>query len=329
MKKIIENKKIIYQKEDGSIELQGDFSHETIWASLNQIVSIFNTDKSGISRHIKNIFESGEMNKVETVAKFATVQLEGNRRVKREIEYYNLDMILAIGYKVNSKKAILFRKWATKVLGNYISYGYVINKKRVIKNYQGFLKSIDDIKDLITNKKDINVKNVLELIKIFAKTWVSLDAYDKDSLRTKGYTKKHVNLDEKELFANLELLKKELILKKEASNLFARELRSGSLNGIIGNVMQSFSGRYLYDSIEEKAANLLYLIIKNHPFFDGNKRSAAYSFIWFLNKAGVLDIDKINPNTLTTLTILIAESNPKEKEKIIKLILTIIGKRDD
>lgn len=322
-----DNKMVIYQKENGAVELRGDFKHKTIWANLNQIAELFDTDKSGISRHINNIFKSGELDKRRTVAKFATVQNEGRRKVNREIEYFDLDIILAVGYRVNSKKATLFRKWATKILHRYITEGFSINPRQVVKNYQNFLNNVEDVKKLIIRNKNIDSENILELVKMFASTWLSLNAYDKDKLDTKGYTKKRVVLTAKKLSYNLEILKKELISKKEASDLFARESKSGNLSAIIGNVMQAFGGKDLYPTIEEKAANLFYLIIKNHPFIDGNKRSGAYIFVWFLNNAKILNADKINPSTLTALTILVAESNPREKEKIISLILTILGKK--
>jgi prophage maintenance system killer protein len=181
---------------------------------------------------------------------------------------------------------------------------------------------------MLPNNKNIDNQNILELVRMFADTWLSLDAYDKDNLETKGYTEKKVSLTAKKLSGNIEILKTELISKNEASDLFARENKAENLAGIIGNVMQAFGGRDLYATIEEKAANLFYLIIKNYPFIDGNKRSGAYAFIWFLNQAKVLNTNKINPPALTALTILIAESHPKEKEKMIKIILTILGKRN-
>lgn len=322
------NKIAIYQKKNGAVELRGDLKRETVWASLNQIAELFDTDKSGVSRHINNIFKSGELDKRQTVAKFATVQVEGGRKVNRNIEYFDLDMILAVGYRVNSKKATLFRKWATKVLSSYITEGFAINKKRVIKNYRHFLQTVDDFRKLLPKNENIDNKDILELVKLFASTWFSLDAYDKDNLNVKGYTKKKVALNTRNLIENLEILKQELISKKEASDLFAKESKKDNLAAIIGNVMQTFDGKDLYSTIEEKAANLFYLIVKNHPFIDGNKRSGAYAFIWFLNKAGVLNINKISPPALTAFTILIAKSNPKEKEKMIGLILTILGKID-
>lgn len=323
------SKIVIYQKESGAVELRGDAMHKTIWANLNQIADLFDTDKSGISRHINNILKSGELDKKRTVAKFATVQVEGERRVNREIEHFDLDIILAVGYRVNSKKATLFRKWATKVLHRYITEGFAINSRQIVKNYQNFLNNVDDVKKLISKSKNIDSENILELVKMFASTWLSLDAYDKDKLNTKGYTKKKVALTTKNLTDNLEILKKELISKREASDLFARENKAGNLFSIIGNVMQTFDGKDLYPTIEEKAVNLFYLIIKNHPFVDGNKRSGAYVFIWFLNKVGILNVNKITPPALTALTILIAESNPKEKEKMIGLVLTILGKKNN
>lgn len=324
MNKLKKGEIVIYQKENGAVELRGDFVHETIWASLNQIAELFDTDKSGISRHINNIFKSGELDKKRTVANFATVQDEGEREVTRNIEYFNLDIILAVGYRVSSKKATSFRKWATKTLSAFITKGFVINKNIISKNYQQFLEAVNDVKKLLPKSANIDTENVLELIGMFANTWLSLDAYDKNELIAKGATKRHVVLTTEKLSKNLDKLKQELVKNKQATDLFGLEQRGGALTGIIGNVMQAFAGRELYGSVEEKAAHLLYFIVKDHPFADGNKRSGAFAFAWFLREAKILNKTKITPPALTALTILVAESNPKEKEKMIKLILTLL-----
>ncbi|HEY9582781.1 MAG TPA: RhuM family protein [Candidatus Paceibacterota bacterium] len=175
-KKILKNKVVIYQAKSGAILLRGDFAKETIWGNLNDIADIFETDKSGISRHIKSIIESGELGEGATVAKIATVQREGERTVRREIEYYNLDMILSVGYRVNSKRATLFRQWATKTLRAHIVDGYTINRSRVAKNYEMFLKSFEQVKALLPASGTVDATSVLELIKMFADTWVSIDA---------------------------------------------------------------------------------------------------------------------------------------------------------
>lgn len=325
MKKIKkENQIIIYQSSIGSLEIKADLKEKTIWANQYQIADIFGVERSVVTKHIRNILSDRELDEKSVCAKFAQTASDGKNY---KINHYNLDVILAVGYRTNSNKAIKFRRWATTVLHNYIAEGFVINKNQIEKNYDHFLKVVNDFKVLSKNK-NIDNENILELVKMFASTWLSLDAYDKDKLNTQGYTKKKVVLTSKKLSDSLEILKRELMSKKEASDLFARESKVGNLSAIIGNVMQAFGGKDLYPTIEEKAANLFYLIIKNHPFIDGNKRSGAYTFIWFLNKAKVLNTNKITPPALTALTILIAESNPKEKEKMISLILTILGKQN-
>ena len=318
------NELAIYQTESGGLELSVDNGKNTIWANLNQISKLFDKDKSVISRHIKNVFESKELNERETVAFFATVQKEGNKYVERNIAYYNLDLILSVGYRVNSKQATKFRQWATKILKSYMTDGYAINNNRIKKNYDNFLKAIEDIKLLVADNSSLKNNDIIELIKTFANTWLSLDKYDKDVLPTTGNIEKDTKITAKNFEKDLEIFKNELIKKNEATEFFATERVNGNLESIFCNVFQSFGGVDVYKTLEEKASNLLYFMIKNHPFVDGNKRSGAYSFIWFLKNNNILNINKINPQTLTILTILIAESNPKDKEKMIGLILQLL-----
>jgi len=270
---------IIYQSKTGSLELKTDNEYETIWLTQQQVAELFDVQKAAISKHVKNIFTSEELEYKSTVSKMETVQNESGRSVKRTIEYYNLDLVLSIGYRVNSKKATHFRKWATKTLKNHITQGYTINRHRIKTNYEGFLKAVDDIKSLLPDGFAIDKDNVLELVTLFADTWLSLDTYDKDRFVTKGVTKKKIILSAVKLNAALSILKQNLIKKGEATDIFGIERTKDSVAGIIGNIMQSFADQELYPSIEEKAAHLLYFIVKNHPFIDGNKRSGAYSFV--------------------------------------------------
>lgn len=320
-------KKVIYQTPNGALQLKTDIEKETIWANLLQISELFDTDKSGISRHIKNIYKSEELIKKGTIAKFATVQKEGDREVVRDIEHYSLEIILSVGYRINSKKATHFRQWATKTLKDHIYKGFTINRNRIEKNYTEFLKAIDDVKSLLPANANIDNGSVLELITLFADTWFSLDAYDKDNLASQGASKKKVVLTAEKLHKALADLKQNLIAKGEATDIFGTERTKDSIAGIVGNVMQSFSGEDLYPSVEEKAAHLLYFIIKNHPFVDGNKRSAAYAFIWFLRHAKMLDLTRITPPALTAITLLIAESSPKDKGKMTELVCMLLSKR--
>jgi len=316
----------IYQSENGAIEFKGDLSRETIWANLDQIAKLFNRDKSGISRHIKNIFNSGELDKNSTVAIFATVQKEGIRVVKREIEYYNLDMIISIGYRVDSKEATVFRKWATSILKKYITDGYVINEKK-LSNTKELLNNLKSTISMLSSKEIGQEKELLYLLNNYTKTLSLLENYDKASIDDFSGTKSQYQLSYDEVKKVLKELKSNLIAKNEATNLFANE-KADELKGIIGNLYQTFGGVELYPSIEDKASHLLYFIIKDHPFNDGNKRSASFLFIYFLDKCEYLYKNsgekKINDNALTALTLLVASGNPKEKELIIKLIKHLI-----
>ena len=222
MKTMPEKQKLaIYQAKDGSLELRKDAYRETIWANLDQIASLFGRDKSVISRHIKNIFKDEELEKNSTVAFFATVQKEGNRKVKRDIEFFNLDLILSVGYRVNSKIATQFRQWATKTLKEHITNGFTINPKRIEKNHQAFLKAVEDIKLLTKDNDRLLPKDVLELIKGFSYTWFSLDSYDKKKFPRKGSVAE-ITLTAKEFLKDLAKLKKELMQKREATEIFTK-----------------------------------------------------------------------------------------------------------
>ncbi len=314
---------VIFQAKNGAIELKGDFKKETIWASLQQIADVFGVDKSGISRHIKNIFKDEELDRNSVVAFFATTATDGKIY---NVEHFNLDMILSIGYRVNSKQATGFRIWATKILRQHITKGFSINPKVIKHNYAEFQQALENIKKLLPKGQVIDNESVLELISAFADTWLSLDAYDKGKLVEKGSTKKKVAITSEQLGEALVDFKLALIKKGEATELFGTERGVGNLAGIVGNVSQTFGGKALYPTIEEKAAHLLYFVVKNHPFLDGNKRSGAYAFVWFLHRAGILDRTKITPPTLTAITLFIAESDPKKKEQMIRLVLQLLKK---
>ena len=322
--KKIKNNLVIYQAKSGAIEFRGDFSHETIWASLDQIADVFGRDKSVISRHLKSIYKEKELDENATVAKNATVQIEGNRTVKRLIEYYNLDAILSVGYRVNSKTATEFRKWATKTLREHIVKGYTLNKKSILKNYNQFLKNVADIQVLLPAHIALDPKTILDLVKEYSTTWAKLNAYDKDELVKIGATKKKIKLAGDELSKAILELKNELIRKSKATDIFAVEREKGSIEGIVGNVMQAFGGEDVYETLEEKAGHLLYFMVKNHPFIDGNKRSGAFAFIWFLRRNGVRGARNINPAGLTAITLLIAESDPKHKDKMVALVVELL-----
>lgn len=320
----IKNNLVIYQAKSGAIEFKGDFGMETIWANLNQIAQVFEVQKAAISKHLKNIYETGELDERATVSKMETVQVEGNRTIKREIEMYNLDAIIAVGYRVNSKQATNFRIWATKTLKEYLVKGYVLNKKIILNNYDQFLKNVTDIQALLPTSVTLDPRMILDLVKEYSVTWSKLDAYDKDKLANIGATKKKIKFAGAELLQAINELKIELLKKDEATDIFAFERNHGSIEGVVGNVMQSFGGNELYKTLEEKAAHLLYFMVKNHPFTDGNKRAGAFSFIWFLRKHGVKGAKNINPSGLTAITLLIAESDPTHKDKMTALVVDLL-----
>ena len=309
---------IIYQAKNGAIELKGDWTQDTIWASQAQITDLFQVDQSVISRHIKNIFKDYEVDKESNMQKMHIANSD------KPVNLYSLDVILGVGYRTNSKVAIEFRKWATQTLKQHITKGYSINKKVLAQNYDEFLKAIETFKTLIPVNSEVKTGDALELVKLFAETWFALDAYDKSDLPQLGLNKSQVKFTADELIQALVELKQDLYKKKMATELFGQEKQPNAIAGIVGNIFQSAFGEEIYPSIEEKAAHLLYFIIKNHPLNDGNKRSGAFAFIWLLNKTKTLNTSKITPQVLTTLTLLVAESDPHNKDQIIGLILQIL-----
>ena len=306
------------------MELRTDADNETIWASQKQIARIFEVTPQNVTLHLKNIFSSGELDEVSTCKESLQVQKEGTREVKRKIKEYNLDVLISIGYRIDSLKGTRFRIWATRTLKRHITRGFTVNPKRMEQNPASFLQAMEDLKLLTRDNRKLPTEDVLGLIQSFSHAWFSLDRYDKNAFPQKG-TKKAIGVTAEALRKDLQELKRELIRKKEATELFAQEKREGNLAGIVGNVFQSVFGGDVYDTVERKAAHLLYFIVKNHPFNDGNKRSGAFAFIWFLQKAGYRFREKIYPGTLATLTILIAESNPKDKEKMIGVVLLLLN----
>lgn len=328
---IMETKIVIYEDANGEIKLDVSLENDTLWLSQKQLEVLFDRDKSVISRHIKNIFKEEELDKNSTVAKNATVQKEGDREVIREIDYYNLDMIISLGYRVNSKRATSFRVWATKILKDYIINGYSINNKRLQqKGLKELNETISLLKDTISNAQiELNeAKGLLDVILNYSRTWTLLQGYDEDSLKIDFVSKEaKFILDSDEAKNYIAQLKDELIKKGEATELFGRE-KAGEFEGILRNIYQTFGGVDLLESVEEKAANLLYYIIKGHPFNDGNKRIGAFMFILFLSKNNMLYKSngelKINDNALVALSLMTAKSDPKQKDTIINLIVNIL-----
>lgn len=315
----------IYKTADNEVVIQVEFEQDTVWLSQNQMADLFNQTKQNISLHINNCYKEGELDKTATVKESLTVQKEGNRTVRRRLYLYNLDVIISVGYRVKSNRGTQFRQWATQRLKDYLIKGYAINQRRIEQNKTEFLKTIEDLK-LLSSHTTLDTKDVLSLIQSFSDTWFNLEQFDKGSF-PKITNQTEVILKAEELESDLKKLKEELIRKGEATSLFAEEKREGSFKGIFNTIYQTVFGVDAYDSVEEKAAHLLYFIVKNHAFNDGNKRSAAFSFIWFLHKSELAFSDKISPETLTTLTILIAQSPPEDRDKMIGMILLLLNKQ--
>lgn len=316
---------VLFKGPNGPVKLRGDFRNETLWASQAEMSELFDVDVRTVNEHLKNIYRSEELKKTTTIRNIRIVRQEGKREVQREVQHYNLDAIISVGYRVNSKTATKFRQWATSVLRQHITQGYTINRTQIKHNYAAFMEAVESLKTLAPAQSEVDSESVLELVQLFADTWFSLDAYDKEQFAPKQVSRKRVKLTSEELLASIAVLKAELIDKGEASEHFAQERSAESVEGVVGNVMQSFGGKPVYPTVEARAAHLLYFIIKNHPFVDGNKRSGAYAFVWYLQKAGVLDTNKLTPAALTALTLLIAESDPADKEKMIDLVVLLLA----
>ncbi len=323
------NEILIYNVTENQTEIEVKFENETVWLSLNQISELFARDKSVISRHLKKIFEENELDYNSTVAKNATVQTEGNRDITREIEYYNLDAIISVGYRVNSKKGTQFRQWATQRLREYLLKGVSINQKR-LEQLQQTIKLISSKGSSDEVELD-EAKGLLEIINHYSQSFLLLSNYDNNNLK-EGELENNITyeLNYAETLKIINTLKQKLVEKKQATSLFGN-IKDNSFNGTLQNIIQTFNGEYLYPTIEEQAANLLYMIIKNHPFIDGNKRIGSFLFVWFLEKnrhrfkkSGEL---KINDNGLTALALLVAQSDPNDKNLMIKLIINLINDR--
>ena len=235
-----------------------------------------------------NIFKENELERKSTSSKMELVQNESGREIKRKVDFYNLDAIISVGYRINSKNATAFRKWATKTLKEHIVKGYSINENILKQKQDLYLKVLEDVKKLSNDNNQISNNHIIDLIKTFSSTWFNLESYDKQNLPTQGNqeSKKDIYFKDlsKELCGEIDILKKDLMNKKEATNFFAQEKEKKSLEGILGNVFQSVFGEDIYKTVEDRASHLLYFIVKNHPFNDGNKRTGAFSFIWFLQK---------------------------------------------
>ncbi len=317
--------------KDGQILLPVQVEAESIWLTQKQMAELFEKSVKTISEHIGNIYKEGELQRNATVRKFRIVQIEGDREVERDIDHYNLDVVISVGYRVKSKRGTKFRIWATKVLKKYIICGYALDKERLQRQKLAELDATLQLIRQAVASRDLGVEEVrgfVEIIGTYAKSWALLQGYDEQTLQEVVRTKEQrFILDYDEAKAAIAALKRELIRKGEASELFGRE-KAGEFRGNLLAIYQSFGGEELLPSIEQKAAHLLYYIVKGHPFSDGNKRIGAYLFVLFLHKNGILYRSNgeplINDNALAALTLLVATSHPSQKEIIIRLIMNML-----
>lgn len=323
----------IFQSENGQTQVQVIFDRDTVWLSQKQMAQLFDKDADTIGLHLKNIYKSSELEEGATTEESSVVRLEGKRKVKRKIKLYNLDAIISVGYRVNSKRGIQFRKWANEILKEYLIRGYSINKKLLsqeneqLKELQESVKILGNVLNFKALTSDESV-GLLRIISDYAYALDILDQYDYQRLEIKDTSGKETYQ------LTYEEAKKQIKIAKIAhgnSNLFGQE-KDNSFQSSIATIYQTFDGSDLYPSIEEKAANLLYLITKNHSFTDGNKRIAAFLFLYFLERNGILfDINgnkRIADNTLVALTLMIAVSKPSEKDTMTKVTVNLINKKN-
>lgn len=321
----MEEKIVIYKTPRNNIELRVQFEEETVWLRQDQIAKLFGKERSVITRHINGIFKDKEVNKKSNVHFLHIANSD------RPVAFYSLDVILAVGYRTNSSRAIDFRKWATHVLKDYLFMGYAVNEKRLMQaknNLNDLQSAISFLHEkakhtLLTGQE----QQILSLLADYAKTLTLLEQYDKDKLSLAQKGKGAFILQYETAYSVIVELKKVLFAKKEASSIFGQEYED-KFKAILGNVCQTFGGNELYPSLEEKAAHLLYFVIKDHSFVDGNKRIGSFLFVYFLDRNDYLYKQnrekKINDNALTALSLLIAISNPKEKDTMIKIVTNLL-----
>lgn len=312
----MKNEIILFENQD--VKLEVNIKDETVWLSLDQLADLFDRDKSVISRHIKNALNE-ELKREAVVAKFATTAKDGKTY---QVDYYNLDMIISVGYRVKSQNGIVFRKWANKILKDYLLKGYAVNQKR-LEYLEKTVKLIDIASRIDAPITGDEATGIIKVINNYSNALNLLDDYDHRSVeKPKGTTDDKIITYEE----CMDIIRK--LKFNSDSDLFALERNEG-LKAILGAIYQSFDGKDVYPSIEEKAANFLYMIVKNHVFIDGNKRIAATLFIYFLNYYNILykdEVKVIDNNTLVSLTLLIAESNPLEKEILTDLVMNFLVK---
>ncbi|MEC8847888.1 MAG: virulence protein RhuM/Fic/DOC family protein [Pseudomonadota bacterium] len=318
--------------DSGEVELEVRYQSETLWLSLGQIADLFGVQKPGVSKHLRNIFDSGELSAEATVSKMETVQTEGGRSVRRKRDYYSLDAIISVGYRVNSAKATRFRQWATGVLREHLTRGYTLNRQRLENNARELEAALQLVRKVAASP-DLTAdagRGLVDIVSRYAQTFALLQSYDEGSLTEPPAEPGGRLPTVQEARSALAQLKASLIARGEATPLFAQERAGDGLGALLGNLDQSVFGEPAYPSIEAKAAHLLYFVIKNHPFADGNKRSGAFLFVDFLHRNGRLMAADgqpvINDVGLAALALLVAESPAQNKDTMIRLIMNMLAR---
>ena len=327
------NQIIIYQTEDGQTQVDVRMENETVWLTQAQMAELYHTDRTSIVRHINNIYKVEELDRKSTCAKIAQVQIEGNRKVTRQIPYFNLDMIISVGYRVNAKRGVQFRKWANKILKEYLVKGYAVND-RLRRDQLGELRQLVQVVGRTLQHQDITAtadgQALFDVVVDYTYALDTLDNYDYERLSIERTTSPEAPF--RATYDNALAEIRRLHDKFGGSKWFGNE-KDDSFKSSIGQIYQTFGGEELYPSVEEKAAMLLYLVTKNHSFSDGNKRIAATLFLWFLNNNGILyrpdGTKRLADNTLVALTLMIAESRTEEKDVMVKVVVNLINQRNE
>ena len=322
---------IIYQNKDNQVQIDVQFEQETLWLSQKRMAELFDKDSDTIGLHLRNIYTEGELNEMATTEFFTVVQKEGKRDVSRTIKFYNLDAIISVGYRVNSKRGTQFRQWATQHLKDFLVKGYAINEKRLEEAESKFqeLKQAVKLLESVVSAKEITgdeAQGLLKVLSDYAFALDILDQYDHQTLKISETEDKEIfKISYPEAIKAIEGLK----TKFGGSNLFGNE-KDASFKSSLETIYQTFDGFDLYPSVQEKAAHLLYFVTKNHSFSDGNKRIAAFLFVWFLDRNKLLYHEGkkvIDDNTLVALTLMIAESKPDDKDMMVKVIINLMNNK--
>jgi death-on-curing family protein len=322
---------VLYTSKNGDMSVEVQLQEETVWLSQKQMAQLFGKDTRTVNEHIKNIYKERELEENPTIRNFRIVQKEGERTVERETNFYNLDVIISVGYRVKSQEGTHFRIWATRTLRDHILKGFTINKNRLQQNGLQELQQSVALIEKTLSRFDVNgdqAKGLLDIITNYTNTWLLLQQYDESALvEVQDGSSANTVLSYATAKDAIAQLKQDLMDKNEATELFGQE-RADGLDSILSGLNQTFDGKEVYPTIESKAAHILYLVIKNHPFSDGNKRSASLLFILFLQMNDYLFTEdgerKFNDNALVALALLIAQSDPAEKEQMIRLTMHLI-----